>query len=88
MEGLLATSASNRAHAGRIRTLDELQRMIHLEAMVIQFAATGILVMSYGMLAKAGAVPNVSATTAFPVLWMAIFGFWCLGILWVRRKYQ
>ena len=71
-----------------LRTLDELQRMIHLEAMVIQFAATGILVMSYGMLAKTGAVPNVPATTAFPFLWVAIFGFWSIGIVWVRRKYQ
>ena len=66
-------------------TLDELQRMIHLEAMVIQFASTGILVMSSGMLAKTGAVPNVPVTTAFPYLWVAIFGW---GIVWVRRKYQ
>lgn len=44
-----------------LRTLDEFQRMIHVEAMV--------------MLAKAGAVPNVPAPTAFP-------------FLWVRRKYQ
>ncbi len=69
-------------------TRDELQRMIDLEAMVIQFASIGILVMSYGMLAKTGAVPNVPATTAFPDLWMAIFGFWCVGIVWVRRKYR
>ena len=68
-------------------TLDE-RRRIHLEATGIQFASTGILVMSYGMLVKAGAVPNVSVTTAFPYLGMAIFGFWWVGIVWVRRKYQ
>lgn len=71
-----------------LRSLDELERMIHLEAMVIQFGLTGILVMSYGMLARAGAVPNVLATTAFPFLWLALFGFWAVGIVWVRRKYQ
>ncbi len=71
-----------------LRSLNELQRAIHLEAMVTQFAATGILVMSYGMLARSGAVPNVSATTAFPVLWVAMLCFWSVGIVWVRRKYQ
>lgn len=71
-----------------IRGLDELQRMIHLEALVVQFAATGILVMSYGMLAKAALVPNLRATQAFPVLWMALFLSWAAGIVVIRRKYQ
>lgn len=71
-----------------LRSLDEPQRMIHLEAMVIQFAATGILVMGYGMLAKSGAVPNVLATTAFPILWLAMFCYWSARIVWVRREYQ
>ena len=55
---------------------------------LVQFASTGFLVMSYGMLVKEGAVPNVSVTTAFPYVWMAIFGSWWVGIVWVRRKYQ
>ncbi len=71
-----------------LRSLDELERMIHLEAMVIQFGLMGILVMSYGMLARAGSVPNVPATTAFPFLWLTQFGFWSVGIAWVRRKYR
>ncbi len=71
-----------------IRGLDELERMIHLEALVVQFAATGILVMSYGMLARAALVPNLRATQAFPALWVGLFLFWSLGILLVRRKYQ
>jgi hypothetical protein len=68
--------------------LDELQRMIHLEAMVIQFSATGILVMSYGMLARVGAVPNLTATQVYPILWIALFVFWSVGLVMVRRKYQ
>ena len=64
-----------------LRSLNELQRAIHLEAMVTQVAATG-------MLARSGAVPIVSATTALPVLWVAMFCFWSVGIVWVRRKYQ
>jgi hypothetical protein len=62
--------------------------MIHLEAMVIQFSATGILVMSYGMLARVGAVPNLTATQVYPILWIALFVFWSVGLVMVRRKYQ
>ena len=71
-----------------IRGLDELQRMIHLEALVLQFAGVGILVMSYGMLARAELVPDLPATRAFPFLWISLFGFWSFGVLLVRRKYQ
>lgn len=71
-----------------LRALDELQRLIHLEAFVIQFAATGVLVMGYGMLAKSGVVADLRATEAYPFVWLAIFGFWALGFLVVRRKYQ
>ncbi|MFN0177535.1 MAG: hypothetical protein ACKVZ0_01960 [Gemmatimonadales bacterium] len=69
-------------------SLDELQRRIHLEAMLLQFGATGILVMGYGMLARVDAVPNFPVTTLYPWLWMAMFLFWAGGIAFVRRKYE
>jgi hypothetical protein len=69
-------------------SLDELQRRIHLEAMVFQFAATGILVMAYGMLARIGSVPDYRATIVFPWLWLAMFVFWSGGIFLVQRKYE
>lgn len=71
-----------------LRELDELERMIHHEAMLVQFGATGILIMSYGMLAKAGLVPNPTVAQVFPFLWLAIFVFWCVGLIVVRRKYR
>jgi len=71
-----------------IDSLDELQRRIHLEAMLLQFAATGILVMGYGMLAKSGVAPNYPVTVLFPWLWIAMFFFWAGGIAVVRRKYR
>ncbi len=71
-----------------LRDLDELERMIHHEAILVQFGATGILVMSYGMVAKAGLVPDFRASQVFPFLWFAIFVFWCLGLVLVRRKYR
>ncbi|MGE0553682.1 MAG: hypothetical protein AB7R55_09665, partial [Gemmatimonadales bacterium] len=74
--------------AGWIRGLDELERLIHLEALVVQFGGTGILAMAYGALARAGAVPDVPASHAYPFLWVAIFVFWAIGLAVVRRKYR
>jgi hypothetical protein len=33
-------------------------------------------------------VPDLPATQAFPLLWMALFLFWAVGIVIVRRKYR
>jgi len=71
-----------------IAELDELQRLIHLEAFVFQFGATGILVMGYGMLARAGIVADLPTSRVYPFLWLAIFGFWAVGRSLVRRKYR
>jgi hypothetical protein len=71
-----------------IRSLDELQRLIHLEALMLQFGASGIAVMGYGMLARAGLVPNVTFMEAYPFLWVGPFVFWAIGLAIVRRRYQ
>jgi len=71
-----------------LRSLDELERMIHLEALMVQFAATGLLVMAYGALAKVGVVPNLAASDASGFLFLAIFVFWSVGLVAVRRKYR
>src|SRR5690349_13389770 len=64
-----------------IRSLDELQRLIHREAMMLQFGASGIAVMGYGMLARAGFVPNVTFMEAYAVLWAGPFVFWAIGLV-------
>ena len=71
-----------------LKSLDELQRLIQLEALVIQFGLTGILVMLYGVLAESGVVSNGSIGEAWPRLWLAMFGSWALGQAIVRRKYR
>ena len=71
-----------------IESLDELQRLIHLEAFVFQFGGTGLLIMGYGTLAHAGVVPDLSVSRVYPILWLAVFGFWALGLFLVRRKYR
>lgn len=71
-----------------LKEIDELERMIHLEALMVQFALTGIAVMSYGTLARLGVLPDFRVTDAFPYVWLGMFGFWYLGFLAVRRKYR
>src|SRR4026207_799345 len=40
-----------------LKSLDELQRLIQLEALLVQFGLTGILVLAWGLLAKFEVVP-------------------------------
>lgn len=71
-----------------LKEIDELERTIHLEALVVQFALTGVLVMSYGMLARLRVTPDFRITDVFPFLWLGMFVFWHFGLWAVRRKYQ
>ncbi|NOT06623.1 MAG: hypothetical protein HOP28_00280 [Gemmatimonadales bacterium] len=71
-----------------MRQLDEMQRMIQLEALLIQFGVTAILVMGYGTLARAGAVPDLPISRSWHWLWFALFWSWLLGQGIVRRKYR
>ena len=71
-----------------LRSIDELQRLIHLEALLFQFGGTALLVMAYGSLAKIGAVPNLSAADAMGYVWIGTFLMYGLGFALVNRKYQ
>ena len=71
-----------------LRSLDELQRLIQLEALQIQFGLTGIFIISYGSLAKFKVVPDAVISRAWPWFWMVLFVSWALGQLIVRRKYR
>jgi hypothetical protein len=71
-----------------LRTIDEMQRLIQLEALLVQFGITGLLVMAWGLLAKFQVVPNTPIADAWGWLWMLIFFSWALGQLIVRRKYR
>ena len=53
-----------------VRKLDEFQKRLHFEAVVVAFLATGVIVFIYGFLQKAGAVSPLN--TWFIWLFMAI----------------
>ena len=73
--------------SGWIKSLDEMQRLIQLEALFIQFASTAVVIMAYGALAEVHAVPDVTASRVWPWLWVTLFASWALGQALIRRKY-
>jgi hypothetical protein len=73
---------------GWLRSLDELQRLIQLEALLVQFGLTGVVVMGYGLLARFEVVPNTGIAESWSWLWLVLFFSWALGQLIVRRKYR
>lgn len=54
----------------RIRSLDEFQKRIHFEAVVVAFLSTGVAVFVYGYLQKADVVGPLNA--AFVWLFMGV----------------
>jgi hypothetical protein len=69
---------------GAIRKLDEFQKRLHFEAVVVAFLATGVIVFIYGFLQKAGAVSPLN--TWFIWLFMAIT--YAVGYGIAVRHYQ
>jgi len=67
-----------------IRKLDEFQKRLHFEAVVVAFLATGVIVFIYGFLQKAGAVSPMN--TWFIWVFMAIT--YAVGYGIATRHYQ
>ena len=66
-----------------IQKLDEMERRILLEGIAISFMGTFVLVVSMGLLERAGVEQLKSSYIA---LFMAIL--WLIGKLWGHGKYQ
>lgn len=66
-----------------LRSLDELQRRIQLEALGFAFAASALVTLTYGFLENAG-LPDVNWVWVWPI--MAVF--WTLGLFAARWRYR
>lgn len=66
-----------------LRSLDELQRKIQLEALGFAFAASALLTLTYGFLENAG-LPDVNWVWVWPIMG----GFWILGLFGARWRYR
>lgn len=64
-------------------SMDELQKTIHLYALALSFAATGLISFTYGLLETAG-MPHLSWVWIFPMM----IAFWGIGSGLAARKYQ
>ena len=67
-----------------IRRLDEFQRRVHFEAVVIGFITTGLAVLLYGYLQKAGIVGSVNVG----LIWVPMTVFYCIGYLVAASHYK
>jgi hypothetical protein len=67
-----------------IRRLDEFQRRVHFEAVVIAFLSTGLAVLLWGYLQKAQIVGPVNVG----LVWVPMTVFYCVGYLAAARHYR
>jgi hypothetical protein len=63
--------------------MDEVQKRMHMQALGLAAAATGLVTFGYGFLESAG-LPHMSATFVLPLLG----GFWGLGLLLLTLRYR
>ena len=69
-----------------IRTMDELERRIQLEALAIAYPLTVLLLMTLGLLQRA--VHLKFEDWSYAHVWMYVVIFYFLSIPWVARRYQ
>lgn len=66
-----------------VRAMDELQRRVHLEGVAFAFATTIVIMLSWGLLERAGA-PKL------PTVWVAtiMIALWGIGNYIAQRRYR
>jgi chromate transport protein ChrA len=68
----------------RLRSLDEMQQRVQLEALAIAFAGTGVLATAYGFLVNAG-LPDIDWGA---MVWPTMVALWALGLVYANRRYR
>ena len=69
-----------------IRTMDELERRIQLEALAFAYTLTVLLLMTLGLLQRA--VQLSFQDWSYAHVWVYVVLFYFLSIPWVARRYQ
>lgn len=80
---VLPFAVAMHATVSNIRKLDELQRQIHFEAVVIALLLTGGITFTYGLLESNKLVPHLPAVLIAPIM----IALWGIALAFVRRKY-
>lgn len=71
-----------------LREIDELERLIQLQAMGAALGSTALLVLAAALLAQAGLVSARRQTAGWLALWAWMLGAWSVSQLVIRRRYQ
>lgn len=81
---LMPFTLSIAALASQIKQLDEMQKYIQLQALLVSALVTGALAISVGILQANELIPQA------PVLWVPLVAviIWGLASLLIARKYQ
>ena len=74
------------AIVGCVRTLDELDRRIHLEALAIAFPLSTVLLLVLGLLEVAITLPRDD--WSYRHVWYSLPLFYAVGLAVSRRRYQ
>jgi drug/metabolite transporter (DMT)-like permease len=69
-----------------VRSLDEMQRRIHLEALVIAYPLTILLLMTLGLMELATGLPKEDLS--YRHVWVALPIFYFLGLALSWRRYK
>lgn len=67
----------------QFRRLDEMQRKLQFEALVLSFAGTALVTVGYGFLENAG-FPRLSMFAVLPLM----CAFWMVGLAVGRLRYR
>ena len=71
---------------GKVRSMDEMQRRIHLEALAVAFPLTMILLMTLALLQRAINLPFEDWSYAHVWIYLPLFYF--LGLALAKRRYE
>jgi len=67
-----------------VRKLDELQQRIHLIAIAVSFAATGVMLVAVDLFAKAGWAWRPEGA----LMWVGMVLVWWVAVLVLNRRYR
>lgn len=67
-----------------VRSMDELQRSIHMEGLLVSLLGTAAIVLAVGLLQMIAGVPSFTVFW----LWVPICGFYAAGVFLGQRRYE
>jgi hypothetical protein len=70
-----------------LRSIDELERLIQLQAMGVTLGSSILVVLGWGLMAQAELVSG-NQESAWSLLWAWMFGAWSVSQVVIRRRYQ